>query len=36
MNSYSKPRVRIVGATSILLRGSFGLSHDFSFGYQMF
>lgn len=33
MNSYSKPRVRVAGATSALLRGGFGLLHDFSFGF---
>jgi len=33
MNNYSKPRVRVIGLTSTLLRGGFGLLHDFSFAY---
>lgn len=30
MNNYRKPRVRVIGSTSILLRGSFGYIMDFS------
>ena len=36
MNSYSKPRVRVIGVTSILLRGgNMGSEYDFAFRFKM-
>lgn len=35
MNSYSKPRVRVVGATANLLRGGGGFFMDFGGQYQI-